>query len=168
MKVIETNRLLLRPFTLEDAAALNRVNRNPDVMRYIGKVEEDAAATAAYLQKGPLADYQKHGFGRHACIHKASGELIGFCGLKYLPELDEVDVGYRLLPEYWGQGLAAEGGEAVMAFGKQELGLKRIIGIAMPDNAGSIHLLKKLGLVYEGRIDYLGVDCVKYAWQSAP
>ena len=93
MPIIETTQTLLRPLTLDDAEALNAVNSRPEVMRFIGPVEESVEKTRQYLLKGPLADYEKHGFGRHACIDKASGKLIGFSGLKYLPSLDEVDIG---------------------------------------------------------------------------
>ena len=163
MPELETKRTLLRPLTIEDAAALNVVNRNPQVMRYIGPVEDSVEKTRQYLRQGPLADYQKFGFGRHACIDKHSGQLIGFSGLKYLPELDDVDIGYRFLPEYWGKGLATETSQACMDYARKQLQLKRIIGLALPDNNASIHVLKKLDLTYETTLDFRGELCVLYA-----
>lgn len=168
MPVIETSRTILRPLRLEDAKALNQVNRIPDVMRYIGPVEDDVEKTRDYLRNGPLADYEKYGFGRHACIDKQSGKLIGFCGLKYLPDLDDVDIGYRLLPSFWGKGLATETSKELMEYAKSTLGLNRVIGLAMPNNNSSIKVLKKLDMLYEKIILFMGDECVQYAWQASP
>lgn len=165
MKRLTTDRLLLRPLTLEDAGALNRLNADPQVMRYIGPLQDSVEKTRRYLMDGPMADYHKYGFGRHAMLHRASGEFIGFCGLKYLPELDEVDVGYRLLPAYWGQGLVTEAARETMRFGREDLGLKRIIGLAMPDNQASIRVLEKLGMQYEKQVTHLDTECVCYCWE---
>ncbi len=166
MKIIETERCILRPLTLDDAEALNRVNRIPEVVKYIGPVEDAVAKTADYLRNGPLADYQKFGFGRHACIDKSNNQLIGFCGLKYLPSLDDVDIGYRLLPEYWGKGLATETSLAIMDYAKKTLGLERVIGLAMPENKASINVFPKLGMQYERNLEFMGEDCVLWAWQQ--
>ena len=159
MKTIETQRTVLRPITLDDVEAFNLVNRLPEVMRYIGPVETDVEQTRAYLIQGPLADYDKYGYGRHACIDKASGRLIGFSGLKYLDDIDDVDIGYRFLPEFWGMGLATETSLVLMDFAKQELGLKRVIGLAMPENHASINVFPKLGMQYEKTInDIYAID----------
>ena len=166
MPTFETDRILMRPLTIDDAEGLNNVNRTPDVMKYIGPVEDSVERTRQYLLKGPLADYEKHGFGRHACIDKNTGQLIGFCGLKYVADFDDVDIGYRFLPEYWGKGLATETSELLMDYGKQQLGLKRIVGTALPGNKGSIRVLEKLGLTYEKDVHYLGDTCVFYAWNK--
>lgn len=164
MPIFETSRILLRPFTLDDAEGLNHVNSVPEVMKYIGPVEDNVERTRNYLLNGPLADYKKHGFGRHACIDKATNKLIGFCGLKYVEDLQDVDIGYRFLPEYWGQGLATETSELLMQYGKNQLNLTRIIGLALPDNGGSIRVLEKLGLTYEKDVHYLGDLCALYGW----
>ena len=166
MPTFETDRVLMRPFTLDDAAGLNRVNSTPEVMKYIGPVEDDVEKTRQYLLKGPLADYQKHGFGRHACIDKHTRELIGFCGLKYVSDFEDVDIGYRFLPQYWGKGLATETSEVLMDYAKRDLDLTRIIGMALPDNTGSRRVLEKLGLTYEKDVEYLGDVCALYAWNK--
>ncbi|MBT1062306.1 GNAT family N-acetyltransferase [Bowmanella sp. Y26] len=165
MQSLYTERLLLRPLTLEDAAALHRLNSDERVMRYIGPLQHSVEDTAYYLQTSPLRDYQRCGYGRHAVIHKGSGEFIGFCGLKYLTDMQETDIGYRLHPDYWGQGLALEAAQAAMQFGQHQLGLKRIIGLAMPDNQSSIRLLQKLGMRYEKQVAHLGTECVCYSVQ---
>jgi len=87
----------------------------------------------------------KYGFGRGACILKSTGEQIGFAGLKYLDEFGEVDVAFRLMRTHWGQGLATEAALASVRFGFADLGLKRIIGLVMPENVASVRVLKKPG-----------------------
>ncbi len=72
---------------------------------------------------------------------RGTGENIGFAGLKYLEDLDEVDVAYRLLPKYWGKGLATEVALASVRHGFTNLGLKQIIGLAMPENIASVRVL---------------------------
>lgn len=166
MPIIETDTLLLRPFTLDDAEGLNDVNRDPQVMQFIGPVEDSVVKTRDYLRQGPLADYKKFGFGRHACIDKNTNKVIGFCGLKYVQELQDVDIGYRFLPQYWGKGLATSTGELMMNFAKNELQLKRVIGLALAGNAGSIKVLLKLGLSHQGSVQYLGSECQYYVWQG--
>lgn len=166
MKTIETERCILRPFTIDDALALNAVNRHPEVMRYAGPVEGDVKNTERYLLNGPLKDYQTFGFGRHACIHKESGKLIGFSGLKYMQELKDVDIGYRFLPEFWGKGLATETSLALMAFAKQELKLTRVVGLALPDNEASIRVFPKLGMKFERTVMLEHENCVLWAWNE--
>ena len=145
MKVIlETDRLLLREFAEEDADAFFRLNSDPQVLRFVpDKQLLNVEQARQILIDHPMADYRKHGFGRGACILKSTGENIGFAGLKYLEELGEVDVAYRLMPAYWGQGLATEVALASVRYGFAELGLKRIIGLAMPDNVASVRVLKR-------------------------
>ncbi|WP_346838815.1 GNAT family N-acetyltransferase [Microbulbifer sp. SAOS-129_SWC] len=151
--MLETERLQLRKFTLDDAQEYFQLNSNAEVVRYTGQAPLASVAEAIeVLKQAPLRDYQIHGFGRLACIDKDSGRLIGFCGLKYLLEIDEIDIGYRFLPEFWGRGLATEASLLVMDYGRSVLGLKRIIGLVDPDNLGSVNVLKKLGLEFERKV----------------
>src|SRR2546423_1868809 len=116
--IIETDRLLLREFVVDDAEAFLLLNSNPEVLRYTGDsgIRDIAEARAALLAR-PIADYQKYGYGRLACIAKETGDLIGFAGLKYLDDLGYTDLGYRFLPAWWGRGLATEACRAVVDFG---------------------------------------------------
>ena len=109
-----------------------------------------------------MADYRKHGFGRGACILKSTGENIGFAGLKYLEELGEVDVAYRLMPAYWGQGLATEVALASVRYGFADLGLKQIIGLAMPENIASVRVLEKTGLRFVETVTFWGHQFSRY------
>lgn len=153
MTILQTDRLELRPFTLDDAPAYWPLVADPTVLRYTG---ESPLASLSEVQDllatRPLRDYATYGYGRLACVEKAGGHLIGFCGLKYLEDLGETDIGYRFLPRCWGMGYATESSRAVMTHGAQVLGLKRIVGLVEPENAGSVRVLEKLGLALESRI----------------
>jgi ribosomal-protein-alanine N-acetyltransferase len=151
---IETPRLLLRPFTLDDAQAYWPLVNLPEVLRYTGEEPKPSLdAVREIIASRPLNDYKVHGYGRMACIEKHSGRLIGFSGLKFVDDLQETDVGYRFLPECWGKGYATESGRALMAEGRKTFGLKRIIGLVQPANGASARVLEKLGLVYERAFD---------------
>ncbi|GAB3346874.1 GNAT family N-acetyltransferase [Marilutibacter aestuarii] len=153
MTSLQTERLELRPFTLDDASAYWPLVSDPEVLRFTGESPlQSLAEVRGLLAARPLRDYAIHGYGRLACIEKSTGELVGFCGLKYLEDLCETDIGYRFLPRYWGLGYATESATAVMRHGTDILGLKRIIGLVEPGNAGSIRVLEKLGLGLESRI----------------
>ena len=118
MKVIlETDRLQLREYVEADAEAFFQLNSDPEVLRFVpDKQLLDVEQARQILVDHPIADYGKYGFGRGACILKSTGEQIGFAGLKYLEELGEVDVAYRLMRTHWSLGLATEAALASVAF----------------------------------------------------
>jgi [ribosomal protein S5]-alanine N-acetyltransferase len=164
MKVIlETDRLLLREFVEDDAESFFKLNTDPEVMRFVpDKPLLNVEQARQTLIDHPIADYRRYGFGRGACILKSTGEQIGFAGLKYLDELGEVDVAYRLLPAHWGQGLATEVALASVRYGFAALGLKRIIGLVMPKNIASLRVLEKTGLRYSGTLTLWGHTFSRY------
>jgi len=164
MKVIlETERLMLREYVEEDAEAFFKVNSDPEVLRFVPDKRLLNVEQARQILVGhPIADYRKYGFGRGACILKSTGEQIGFAGLKYLEELGEVDVAFRLMPNHWGQGLATEAALASVRFGFADLGLKRIIGLVMPENIASVRVLEKTGLRYAETVTFWGHQFSKY------
>lgn len=164
MKVIlETDRLLLREFVEDDAESFFKLNTDPEVMRFVpDKPLLNVEQARQTLIDHPIADYRRYGFGRGACILKSTGEQIGFAGLKYLDELGEVDVAYRLLPAHWGQGLATEVALASVRYGFAALGLKRIIGLVMPKNIASVRVLEKTGLRYSGTVTLWGHTFSRY------
>lgn len=164
--ILETERLLLREFHQSDLEPFYVLGSDPAVLRYLGG--EGSGFTSRehaleILRSKPLSDYRKYGFGRWACVHRASGAVIGFAGLKYLDELREVDIGYRFLPAYWGQGLATEACRPIMDYGLNTLGLDRIIGQVDPNNHASIHVLEKLGLTFERMAEFHGLT---WAWYT--
>ncbi|HTD06321.1 GNAT family N-acetyltransferase [Undibacterium sp.] len=150
---IQTERLLLRAFTADDAEAYYPLCAIPEVIRYVGnKPMTSVEEVRAGLLEGPVNDYAKYGFGRFAVIWKETGQLIGFSGLKYMPPFAEVELGYRLLPEFWGQGLASEAGKASISFARESLNLTRLIAIVHPDNQGSANVVRKLGFAIDKQV----------------
>lgn len=151
--VLETPRLILRSFTLDDVDAMYQLMTVPDVIRYVGnKPAQSKQDVLDYLQQHPLRDYQIYGYGRFACVWKETGQVIGFSGIKLLEEISETELGYRFLPEYWGKGLATEAGSAVIEFA-QGLGLTRLVAVIHPDNEGSKQVATKLGFSLEGKTE---------------
>lgn len=153
MTVLETERLTLRRLTTDDAAFIFRLVNEPSWLRFIGdkgvKTLDDARD---YIRNGPIASYERFGFGLYLAELKGSSRPIGMCGLLKRDALEHPDIGFALLPEFWGQGYAYESAAAVMAFGKDVLGLDRILAVTNPDNYGSIRLLEKLGLRANGTV----------------
>lgn len=157
----ETARLEHRAFHPDDATAFYALNGNPQVMRYtgeplLGSLDEAREAITRHR------DFETYGYGRWACVLKSSQAVIGFCGLKYLPELDEVDLGYRFLPQYWGQGLATEACQASIEFAFGVLKLEQVIGLVLPENAASIRVLEKVGMSYEGEFETEGLTALRF------
>ncbi len=148
--MIETERLVLRKFSVEDAAFILELLNDESFIRNIGdkgvRNDEDAAA---YIQNGPIASYESFGFGLYAVELKKTGELIGMCGLLKRDTLPDPDIGFAFLPKFWMKGYAFEAAEAVIQYGKNVLGLKRVLAITIPENAGSIRVLEKIGLRFE-------------------
>ena len=168
-----TPRLFPRAMTTADAEAFFALNSHPEVIRYTGESPIESVEQARdALEHYP--DFDTHGFGRWGCYLREdcaatgapAGTLIGFCGLKHLDELGEVDIGYRFFPEHWGRGYTTEAGLASLAFGfgvlGPEIGLTRIIALVLPENAGSIRVIEKLGMTRAGRQDCEGLDALRY------
>lgn len=147
---MHTEHLYIRPFTLADAEQYWPLVRLPEVLRYTGEqAHASLDAVRRTLLERPLKDYAVHGYGRMACIEKSTGRLVGFSGLKYLEELNEVDIGYRFLPDCWGKGYATESARALMQRGAEQHGITRVIGLVEPENVASARVLEKLGLLFE-------------------
>lgn len=151
--ILETERLIIRPFTLNDIAPSQVMNLDAEVSKYTGDggiVSE--AEIERRIKENVLGDYKKHGYGRMAVELKGGEKFIGFCGLKFIPEDNEVDLGYRLMKKYWGQGLATEAAKACMDYGFEALKLNRITATVLPENKGSINVLEKLNFKFEKEI----------------
>ena len=153
MIVLETDRLVLRRLSTHDAEFILGLLNEPSFLRYIGdrgvRTVEDARS---YIAKGPMDSYDRHGFGLLLVSRKEDGVPIGMCGLLRRDALPDVDVGFAFLPAFWGKGYAFESAAAVLSYGREVLGLNRIVAITSPENEGSIRVLTKLGMRFEGMI----------------
>jgi len=150
LNILETERLILRQFSLEDAPFILELVNDPSFIQNIGdrgvRTLDDARS---YIQKGPVASYARNGFGLYLVALKDTGESLGMCGLIRRDGLDDVDIGYAFLPRFWSKGYAVEAARAVKIYAKDQVGLKRIVAITDPANEGSIRVLEKLGLHFE-------------------
>ena len=153
MSVLETERLTLRQMTNDDAPFILELLNEPSFIQNIGdrgvRTIEDAEA---YILNGPVKSYEKHGFSLYLVILKETNESIGMCGLIKRDGLEDVDIGYALLPRFWSKGYAVEAARAVKDCAKDVIGLKRLVAIVDPANEGSIRVLEKIGLRYEKMI----------------
>jgi len=147
--VLETDRLILRHLEVDDAPFILNLLNQPSFLRFIGdKGVRNLDQAREYLLTGPVASYDKNGFGLYLTQLRA-GTPIGMCGLVRREVLDHPDVGYAFLPEYWSQGYAFEAAREVLVYAREELKLEKILAIVSPDNEGSIRLLTRLGLRFE-------------------
>lgn len=157
--LIETERLVLRRVTLDDAWFMLAIWNDPAFMRYVGdrgirSVEEAQVA----LQDGAFKLYEEYGYGPYAMSLKEDGVLIGICGLFRRDNLDDPDIGFAVLPDFCGMGLASEAAESVVAHARDDLGIKCLTAIVSPENAASIGLIEKLGLAFDRGITMPGED----------
>lgn len=148
--ILETNRLVLRTFTPEDASLIYELNLDPEVTRYTGDPVKDLKHAADILEQVILPQYALYNYGRWAVHIKDGMEFIGWCGLKNRPERQEIDLGYRFLKSFWGKGYASEAAFASIKYGFEKLNLQRIVGRAMPANVGSLRVLEKCGMIFIG------------------
>jgi [ribosomal protein S5]-alanine N-acetyltransferase len=148
--IIETDRLLLRTFTIDDAPLIYELNADPEVIKYTGDPIKDIEHAKQVLEQSILPQYSLYNYGRWAVHTKPDHVFIGWCGLKNRPERNEIDLGYRFMKKYWGRGYATEAAYASLKHGLEKLGLARIVGRAMPENKASLKVLKNCGMHYVG------------------
>ena len=153
MKVLETDRLVLRWFTSNDAAFILKLLNEPGWKQFIGdRGVNNLDDARSYIDEKLIASYQQHGFGLYAVLLKDDATLIGMCGLVKRDGLDDIDIGFALLACYEGQGYAAEAARATLNYAYEKQALGRVVAITAADNGRSIRLLKRLGMAYEGTV----------------
>lgn len=151
---LETERLLLRRMTPDDAGAMFAYASDPEVTRYViwdtHRSVKDSESFLRFAAEG----YESGNFGGWGVVLKENGAFIGTCGLDagYEPEHDRAELGYVLSREYWGRGLTPEALRAVIAFGFDKLRLNRIQARCIADNTASARVMVKAGMSYEGTL----------------
>lgn len=161
--VIRTPRLTLRPFRPEDAPALFTILSEPHIMQYFPNPTTPDLGRVERLIARRIEGWETHGRAFWAMEWGATSELIGWCGLQYLPDTDETEVGYLLAKPQWGQGIATEAARRAVAYGFEQLALQQIIGITHPQNTASQNVLRKAGLSFTGPARYFNMDCFRFA-----
>ena len=150
MWALETERLVLRRMTADDAEFILKLVNEPSFLRFIGdKGVRNHADAVQYIQTGPVATYERFGFGQYLVELKESRVPIGMCGLTKKDYLTDPDIGFSLQPAFWSQGYAYEAANAVKTYANDVLGISRLLAVTNPDNESSIKLIKKLGLRFE-------------------
>ena len=160
---ITTERLLLRPFTDADAEPLFELDSNAEVHRYLGnqpvKDINEIKRVITYIQQ----QYHDFGIGRWVVEDQKSGAFMGWAGLKWISEIINghvyyYDLGYRFMPEYWGQGYATETAGVWVDYAKDRLKVEKIYAITDQQNAASQNVLAKLGFITKQNFVYQGLD----------
>ena len=165
MALVETARLRLRMFRSDDLDNLASLLGDPDVMRFVGNGLPATKEESDIALQSIIRHWNNHGFGRWAAIDKETEGLIGFGGLRSL--LGTPEVVYHFAKAYWGRGFATELGRASLRFGFEAHQFERIVAVAKPENAASIHVMDKLGMHYEMQTSYYNIAVVQYCISRA-
>lgn len=155
--MIETDRLILRPYREEDSEAFAALNGDPRVGAWLGGISDRARSDA--LMDRINAHIAEHGFGLWGAERKADGRLIGFVGLTTvklgeLPAGPCVEMGWRLIPEAWGQGLASEGAAAALAWALAHVDVDEIVAFTADTNLASQGVMRKIGMIHDPARDF--------------
>lgn len=176
--LLETPRLRLRDFDPDrDAPALYALNLDPEVVRYTGDGPFESVAATRDFFAARVAEYARLGMGRWLVELRATGEPLGWCGLKRLPPSDpragEVDLAYRFFRRHWGHGYATEASRVCLDYGFGPLGLPKILIRARAENTASLNVARKLGArqvpepqVFNGET-YIGFVLTPELWRQA-
>lgn len=158
---IETERTIMQRLSKEDAIDFFNLNLDKEVLKYTGDQPfENIQASIDFLTN--YDQFEKYGVGRLAVIDKTTLKFIGWCGLKYSPEKNEYDIGFRFFKNFWKKGFATETAKKCLEYGFDELKIDRIIGRAMKENVGSIKVLEKIGMKFKENFDFEGQEGVIY------
>ncbi|MGK0364574.1 GNAT family N-acetyltransferase [Patiriisocius sp. Uisw_017] len=143
--IAETERLRFRPFQLGVEDGVYEFASNPEVQKLTG--DKNAVFkndTRKLITDIWLKDYESYGYGRFAIIHKEDNKIIGFNGIKFLKDINNSDLGYRVLPKYVGKGIATESSKPILKFAFENIGLEELLGFIMFENNTSAKVLEKL------------------------
>ncbi|HVW36550.1 MAG TPA: GNAT family N-acetyltransferase [Pirellulales bacterium] len=149
MQILETPRLIVRRWTAADADSLHSICSDPEVMRYVGDGAPWNRERTRQFIEDAVATEQTHGYCRWPLVAKDTGLLVGFCG--FIPTEEGAEMGWRLASQFWGRGLANEAAQAVLKFGADSLGFRRITATVHCENRASLRVAEKLGMSVDTR-----------------
>jgi len=150
MNSFMTERLEIRRFRQRDKEEYVKIITNPDVYKYLGDgkgIDRDSA------QK--MVTFYSFSLGIFAVVEKASGRLIGHCGIRPIPDC-RIELLYAYDPNAWGKGYGTEAAKAVLDYGRENLEIDELIGVAYPENPSSIGIMRKLGFKSIGKEEHFG------------
>jgi RimJ/RimL family protein N-acetyltransferase len=162
---LQTPHLDLRPWTPEDANAWFELLQEEEILYYFPNQAPPPREKADRYIAHHLEQWEKHGYGHWAVVTRQDGQVVGWNGLEYLPDLEETEVAYLLSKRVWGRGYATEAARAAIQFGFEVGGLNSIIGLVHPENIASIRVLEKCGLIFTDRINLWNLELCRYRIQ---
>jgi RimJ/RimL family protein N-acetyltransferase len=146
--IFETPRLILRRFTEADAPLLLQLNRDHEIVKYVHERTLQTEEEARMIIMNIILPQYERKLGRWATYTKADNEFIGWCGLKHLPEKNEIDLGYRFIKTAWGKGYGTESATHTLEYGFNTLQIPLITGKAHVENIASLKILEKIGMKF--------------------
>jgi len=161
---LETERLIIRPFTLEDAGAFHFILGDPEVMKDIPSGTSASVDETRERLRKIIKGYETWGFCLWALVNRRTGEMVGNCGLIPVEgKGPEVEVSYDIARKHWGKGYATEAARACLRYGLEELGLEEIIAMTFPHHRASQRVMEKAGMVYRENKRFYGQEMVVYS-----
>lgn len=163
--MLKGDRLIFRPYTMEDLDFYASLWGNPEVVRYIGRGKTKTYQEAKISMENWLFPQYEEGLGLYAMTLKSNHQLIGHAGLvnQKIGEKKEVEIGYWLMPDQWGKGFAKEASIAFKNYGLYELNYEKLISLINPDHPASIFVARKTGLSYEKTVRFNEKDTLVYS-----
>jgi RimJ/RimL family protein N-acetyltransferase len=164
MPTLETERLILRSFHKKDVNRMAQLFANPDFMRFSLGVFTERKQTVAFIEK--VMGWDRAGIpSQFAVVPRGEDALIGYCGFFYHPEhgIEDIEIGYRLNPDYWNRGLITEAARAVRDHAFRDWNLSRVISLIHPENVPSRRVAEKNGMKVEKEITFRGFPTLVFA-----
>lgn len=161
--VLTIDGFTMRPIQTSDLEALATLWADPDVTRFLPSRgapiprEKVAKSLQSFVEH-----WQERGYGIWAIVEDESSSMVGYCGLRYLADLDDVEILYGLAKAYWGRGITTQAAKAAIAYGFNVADLDKVIAMAFPENQASRRVMEKAGLRYEKQIRIWRLDAVYY------
>lgn len=159
---ITTPRLTLRAFRAEDAATLTRILAQEGILKYFPDDSPPTIERSKRFITRQLEEWKAHGYAWWAVEDRITGALLGWNGLRYLPDTDETEVGYLLQKGFWGRGLATEGAAEAVRFGFEHIVLDEVIALAHPENVASRRVMEKIGMRFDRVTEYFDMHVARY------
>jgi len=165
--VCETSRLILRHFTMDDLEPLAAMHSDPEVARFIGGVKTPAQTHQRLLEW--LDEYERYGFSKWAVVLRATGELVGRCGLslEHIDGVSDWELGWTFARVHWGHGYATEAASAAKEHCFRNLGLQRLISLILPGNFASVRVAERIGMTHERLVQWNNAPADLYSASAA-
>jgi ribosomal-protein-alanine N-acetyltransferase len=158
---IKTQRLILRSWNVDDTDRLWEILQEPGILEYFPPMKPSREGVGRYINRH-LGYWNDFHYGHWAVTLKDNNQVIGWCGLEFLPETNETEVAYLLCHSAWGRGIASEAAKEAVAYGMNTVKLDGIVGLTDPRNIASQRVLEKCGLVFVEEKEYFGMLMRRY------